>query len=419
MRSIDYLLIGGGLASVKAALQIREHDRRGTVLIVGEEPAFPYDRPPLSKEIIRRELSVKAIRCESRLSYLKHRIGVWRGSRVTRLQLDAAPGTRHPHRAELESGRRVRFAKALLATGGVPRKLEAVPGASLANVFALRSATDAQKIAAHARDGARAVVIGGGFIGVELAASLTQRGCAVTLVEQQDRLWPAFAPKELSDFLSDYLSARAVDVRCGDSVAAFHGSTALSSVQLRSGKQLQADFACVACGIVPRLELAEEAGLDVDDGLVVDEHLRSSHPDIFGAGDIARFHDPHFDISRRVEHYGQAEYTGLLAGANMSGEHRSYELLTYVWSDLFDLHIEAAGNESDYDRLIVRGSLEEKKALLLLLRNSRLMGYLGINASEADFGPMQLLIKRGTDLSGSLETLSDPTKPLAPLLQSS
>lgn len=418
MKSIDYLLIGGGLACEKAAQQIREHDRRGRVLIVGEEAHLPYNRPPLSKELVRGEVKPREIRLSSRLSYLRRRVGVLRSCTVDRLQLDVNSGTRYPHFAELSNGKEVRFRKALIATGGRPRRLEGVPGSDLANVLVLRSIDNAQRIASHAGAGKEVVVVGAGFIGVELAASLSQLGCTVTVVEQEERVWPSFAPEQLSSFMRSRLEEKGIAVRTGESVRAFHGSTALSSVELSSGEQLHADFACLACGIAPRLDLAEQAGLDVDDGLVVDEQLRSSHHDIYGAGDIARFRDPYFDVWRRVEHYGQAEYTGLLTGANMSGEERSYDLLTYVWSDVFDLHVEAAGLDREYDSVIVRGSFEDRKALLLLMRGGRLLGYVGVNASEADFGPLQLLIKRGADLSEAGETLGDPSKPLAPLLES-
>jgi NADPH-dependent 2,4-dienoyl-CoA reductase/sulfur reductase-like enzyme len=419
MKTVDYLLIGGGLASAKAARQIREQDKRGRIAIAGEEPQLPYDRPPLSKEIIRGELRPQEIRISGRFSYLTKRIAVWTKRRVTGLELDANPGRRYPHVASFENGKKVRFRKALLATGGTPCRLRGTVGSELANVFALRSVNDATRIAAHATQGARAVVVGGGFIGVELAASLSQRGCQVTLVEQASRLWPGFAPEALSSHLQSYLEHNGIGVRCNDSVRAFHGTTALSSVEFASGSHEGADFACIACGIDPRLDLAQAAGLEVNDGLVVDEQLRSSHEDIYGAGDIIRFYDPHFDEYRRVEHYGQAEYTGLLAGKNMAGADSAYDLLSYVWSDVFDLHIEAAGLEHGFESIVVRGSLEDQKALLLLIREGRILGYVGVNAGEADFGPLQMLIKRRVDVSSHRETLADPNKPLAPLLQSS
>ena len=417
MKSLDYLLVGGGLAAMKAATRIRDLDPKGSMLLVGEEPHAPYDRPPLSKELLRGEVRPKDIVCERRWFYLRRRIKMRTGARVVEFRMDANPEAARPHVARLSDGKQVAFRKALLATGGSPRRLEGVPGSKLAGVYVLRTVDHAQRIAARARQGAHAVVVGAGFIGLELAASLRQLGCEVTVLEQQPRVWAGFAPPEVSDYIERYLSEKGIGFRKEASLAAFHGTGEVSSVRTSGGEDLSCDFVCVCTGIEPRTELARSAGVDVDDGVVTDAQLRSSHADLYAAGDIAAVPDPYFNRRRRVEHYGQAEYTGLLAGENMTGGDRSYDLLSYLWSDMFDLHFEFAGDEHDYDEMVIRGDIEQNRALLLFLKEQRLSAYLGINAAEADFGPLQMVIKRGVDLSGARDQLTDPEFPLPKLLQ--
>lgn len=453
MERADYLLIGGGLASARAIRSIRQREPDAAVVLVTEEDRLPYDRPPLSKEIIRGEVSPKEIVSEEDGFYPANDVTTLIGVKVTALELGESR-----HTAVLSNGDSLIFRKALLATGGVPRRL-GVPGENRPGVHTLRNADDAVAIAEAARNGGSAVIIGAGFVGVELAASLAQRGMAVSVIETARELWPSFAPPDL---------ATVVRKRCEDEGITFHFGRRVErledSVVLDNGERLDASLVCVAVGIDPAIELAAAAGLTIGDGVVVNEHLQTSHPDVFAAGDIAQFPDPYFGTRRRVEHYGHAEYTGLLAGENMTGETKSYALLSYLWSDVFDLHLEAAGDPRMAARFVRRdpagggatagsgaagqpsagaaggsgtdgggsdaategaggsGAAAAESAppsfiLMGLSEEGRLVAYMALNRPDGELAPMQILIKKGLDLSGKEDRLADPSVQLVQLLK--
>mgnify|MGYP006266055637 CR=1 FL=1 len=456
MDHVDYLLIGGGLASAKAVQTIRSRDASGSIVLVAEEDRLPYDRPPLSKEIIRGELEPDEIASEGDSYYQDHGVTTRIGVKVTALELGD-----HHHRAVLSSGESISFTRALLATGGVPRRL-GVPGESLPGVHSLRNLDDALAIASAAA-GDRAVIVGAGFIGVELAASLRQRGMAVTVVEMADEIWPSFAPGELARAVRERCEARGVEFRFGRRVSAFEERSAAGdpagaggpapattevlnpergvAVVLDNGERIHADLACVAIGIEPALELAADAGLALADGVVVNEHLQSSHPDIFAAGDIARVPDPFFGDRRRVEHYGNAEYGGLLAGQNMTGETASFALLSYLWSDVFDMHLEAAGAPDLATRFVRRdpppgetpsgadpaaetaetaGLADTPPPSFMLIGldgEGKVVSYMALNRPDRDFAPLQILIKKGISVAGKEDQLADPSAPLVQVLK--
>lgn len=194
------------------------------------------------------------------------------------------------------------------------------------------------------------------------------------------------------------------------------GAGRVSSVKTQSGKEFPCDLVCIGAGIVPNVELAQQAGLAVDNGIVVNEYLQSSHPDIYAAGDVANYPDPFFNKRRRVEHWGHAEYCGQLAGQNMAGGQSPYGLLTYVWSDIFDLHLECAGDESEHDQILLRGQVQEMAFTALYLKKKVLKAYFAINTSAKEFPSLQRLIKHKKDLTGKEAQLQDPSVPIKSLL---
>jgi NADPH-dependent 2,4-dienoyl-CoA reductase/sulfur reductase-like enzyme len=187
-------------------------------------------------------------------------------------------------------------------------------------------------------------------------------------------------------------------------------------VATRSGKELPCDLVCIGVGIVPNVELAQGAGLAVDNGIVVNGRLQTSHPDIYAGGDVANYPDPYFDKRRRVEHWGHAEYCGQLAGDNMAGASRSYDLLTYVWSDIFDLHLEFAGDETEHDEILMRGQPRDKMFTLLYLKDKVLRAYFAVNTGAKDFPALQKLIKQRREVSGKEAQLQNPGIPVKNLL---
>jgi NADPH-dependent 2,4-dienoyl-CoA reductase/sulfur reductase-like enzyme len=410
MDSTTYLLIGGGLASSQAAKQLRQLDAQAAITLVGEESHVPYDRPPLSKDFLRGETPKERLFFDEPSFFEAQRINLKLGTAVK--TLDPAAKT-----VELSDGRSLRFEKALIATGGRPVHLK-IPGTDLPGVHYFRTLNDSMALAADTRSGSQAVMVGAGFIGLEVAASLTQRGVQVTVIETGPHIWPRFADEALARVIQQYCTAKGVTFRTGESVAEIRRQGRALSVQLASGAVLPCDVACIGVGIVPNVELARQAGLAVENGIVVDEYLQTSHPDIYAAGDVANYVDPLFGKRRRVEHWGHAEYSGQLAAQNMAGERRPYDLLTYVWSDIFDLHLEFAGDEQEHDKVLFRGKLEDLSCFMLYLKRQRLTAYFAINADNKDLPPLQTLIRSKTDLSGREAALQDRTIPLKSLLSS-
>ena len=402
-----YLLIGGGLASNQAAKQLRQLDPQSSITLVTDEQHVPYDHPPLSKDFLRGETPKNKVFFDDPAYYAAEQIDLKLGATVT--MLDPARKT-----ATLADGTTVRFDKALLATGGRPVRLK-IPGADLPGVHYLRTLDDAMSLAAAATPGSFAVVIGAGFIGLEVAASLTQRGVQVTVVEIGPHIWPRFAQKAIAGAIQDHCAAKGIAFRTGESVTEIQHQNGRFSVRLESGAVLPCHFVCIGVGIVPNVELALQAGLTVDNGIVADEYLRTSQPDIYAAGDVASYVDPLFGKRRRVEHWGHAEYSGQLAAQNMTGAHRPYDLLTYVWSDIFDLHLEFAGDEQEHDQLLLRGTLEGLSCIILYLKQHRLRAYFAINANNRDLPPLQKLIRKQTDLTGKEPALQDAAVPLKSL----
>jgi 3-phenylpropionate/trans-cinnamate dioxygenase ferredoxin reductase subunit len=395
-----YLLIGGGLTSNQAAKELRQHHREATITLVGAEPYVPYDRPPLSKEFMRGEKTSAQLFFDPEEYYRQQQIGLVLGTHVQRL--DAANKV-----AFLSDGNSIRFEKALVATGGRPVHLP-IPGADLPGVHYLRTLDDAARISAEARPGRRAVLIGGGFIGMELAASLTVRGVQATVVEASDHIWARFADSTLARAIQGYCEKKGVRFRTGDQVTEICGDGRPTSVKTASGEEVPCDFVCIGVGILPNVDLAQGAGLTVDNGIVVNEHLQTSNADVYAGGDVANYWDPLFVKRRRVEHWGHAEYCGQLAGQNMAGVRNTYDLLTYVWSDIFDLHLEFAGDESEHDEILLRGRFEDRSFTVLYLKQHVLTAYFAINPGGKDLPVLQNLIREKKNLSAKTAELQNP-----------
>ena len=400
MKSCTYLLIGGGLAAHNAAKKIRELDAAGSIVMICQEPHRPYDRPPLTKGFMQGKTPAEKVFLSEPEFYAQHHIEMLAGVAVTALDTQRKTAT-------LADGRGIAFDKALLAMGGRPTRLT-IPGVELPGVLTMRTLDDAQAISAQAAPGRHAVIIGGGFIGMELSASLTQRGARATILDSGPHIWSRFAGRELADYFQTYARQRGVVFHNSVAIDEIRGDDRAQSVAIQGGRDIPCDFVVVAAGIVPNVELAQQAGLTVDNGVVVDERLRTSHADLYAAGDLCNFYDPYAGRRRRVEHWGQADYTGALAGENMAGGQRNYDLLPYVFSDIFDLHLEFAGDEHQAQQTLLRGRYEDYAFAVLYLRDGVVSAFFSVNLKKKQFQPLQKLIEKRVDVRGKEKQLQDP-----------
>ncbi len=327
MVTYRYLIVGGGMTADAACRGIRGEDRDGTIGLVGAEAHPPYDRPPLSKKLWAGGTEESIWRGTSDLGVDLHL-----GRQIVSLDLDA-------HRATDEAGETYAYERLLLATGGSPRRL---PFASDAAVY-FRTLADYHHLRELTHGGARVVVVGGGFIGSEIASALAQNGCAVTMVFPDAGIGARIFPAELSAFVADYYRSKGVEVLAGETVTAIESGTPLRVVT-GGGRVLEAESVVAGLGIVPNTELASAAGLPVDDGIVVDQLGRvGGADDVFAAGDVARFPIPALGGHTRVEHEDHANTHGARVGGNMAGAKVAYDHLPFFYSDLFDLGYEAVG----------------------------------------------------------------------------
>ncbi len=351
MIKYDYVVIGGGLAGQRAAKGIRKVDSEGSAAVITQEPHVPYERPPLSKGYLMGKEDVGAVYPEDESWYEEIGVDVMQGVRATGVDAEA-------HVVELEDGRELTYRKLLLATGGRAWRLP-LPGADLGNVFTLRTIEDSDAIRAAAEGANQALVIGGGFIGSEVAASLTQVGVDVTMVFPESRLLERIVPEVFSDLLHSTFEDEGVRILSGTKPERLEGDGIVERAVLDSGETFGVDMVVMGVGIRLNTELAEGAGLELTERgeVIVDDHLRTSDPDIYAAGDIAAWPDPTFGTRLRVEHWDVARRQGLRAGRNMAGEKKPYTALPYFFSDMFDMGFEVWGSLMSWDETVVRGEI--------------------------------------------------------------
>jgi 3-phenylpropionate/trans-cinnamate dioxygenase ferredoxin reductase subunit len=324
-----YLVVGGGMTGDAACRGIRDHDPDGSIGVVGAEPHAPYARPPLSKALWKGKEESSVWRGTAELGVELHT-----GRRIVSLDLEGRYATD-------DAGERHGYEKLLLATGGTPRKLPSAPD----GVIHYRTLDDYRRLRELAGDGVRVAVVGGSFIGSEIAAALAMNGCRVTIAFPGAGIAAALYPRELSLFVNDYYRERGVEVLANERVASVTRAGDGFRVTTEPGREVPADVVVVGIGIVPNVELAERARLPVDDGILVDALGRvNGRDDVFAAGDAARFPVAALGGTRRVEHEDHANMHGRSVGANMAGAAEPYDHLPFFYSDLFDLGYEAVGD---------------------------------------------------------------------------
>jgi NADPH-dependent 2,4-dienoyl-CoA reductase/sulfur reductase-like enzyme len=364
MNSFELLIVGGGLTSARAIKSYREAGGGGRIALVSRDDSVPYHRPPLSKRYLRGETDREGTLVEPESFYAEEDVELLLSSTVERVRPSE-------QRVELAGGETLSYEKLLLAPGASPRRLD-VPGAGLDGVFTLRTLGDSTRIREAAASAGRAVAVGGSFIGMETAASLRSRGLDVALVELAETLFPILDAPELSRGLADLYRERGVELVLGDSVAAFRGDGRLEAVETAGGRTLPADLAVVGIGVVPETAFLEGSGIELDNGIVVDEAFRTSAAGVWAAGDAARFHDPVFGRTRRIEHWSNANYQGTEVGKAIAGADARYDSVSTFFTEVFGVTIKVFGDTSQAERRTVDESLET--FLALYVEEGRLAG---------------------------------------------
>ncbi len=367
-RNYRYVVVGSGLAGASAADGIREVDPEGPVLVLGREHDLPYHRPPLSKALWLGKKTVEEIFLHDREFYQERGIELRPGAEV--VGLDPRAKTVADSAGETYS-----WEKLLLATGGRPRRLQ-VPGGDLPQVCHYRTLSDYQRIREAASAGSSALVVGGGFIGSEMAAALQANQVKVTMVYGGPYLCDRVFPESLGRALESEYEQRGIAIHAGDVPTAFERQGDGLVAKTKAGREIAADFVIVGIGISPETRLAEMAGLEVDNGVVVDEELRTSNPDIYAAGDNAAFPYLALGARMRVEHWDHAVNQGRRAGRNMAGERARYDHMPYFFSDLFEFGYEAVGEVDSRLRVWADWQEENKRGVLYYLADDVVRGVM-------------------------------------------
>jgi 3-phenylpropionate/trans-cinnamate dioxygenase ferredoxin reductase subunit len=400
-----FVIVGASLAGAKAAETLRAEGFDGRVVLIGEEAERPYERPMLSKEYLRGEKPAARLYVHDEGFYA---IELMTGTRVQSLDSGA-------HEITLAGGARMSYSRLLLSTGAAPRPLP-LPGADLPGVVYLRRMGESDALRAAITAASRVVVIGAGWIGSEVAASARHLGAQVAIVAPEAVPLVRVLGPEVGGVYRDLHAGHGVDLHLSTQIEAIVGDGAASGVRTTDGVVIEGDLVVVGVGVTPRVELAKLAGLTVENGIVVDEFLATSVPDVFAAGDVAATWNTRYNKRIRMEHWANALNQGPVAARNMLGQHTAYEKLPYFYSDQYDLGMEYNGYADDWDRVVVRGDRSGPEFLAFWLKDGRVLA--GMNANIWDQGDdIKALIRSGASVDP--DRLADPSVPLADLLASS
>ncbi len=381
------MIIGGGLAGGYASISIRENDTKGSILLIANENHLPYDRVPLSKNYLYGKMPREALYFKKQDYYKSNKIQILSGKSV--IVLDVKEKF-----LILDDKSQIHFRKLLLATGGLARHLD-IPGSNLKNVFYLRTIEDSEAVKEAMQTAKNVVVIGGGFIGCELASSFTKKGIKTTIIEVGSKILGRVFDEETAVWVQNYFEKKGVKILTNTIPKQFiENDGKVVAIETQSGDKIKADFIAVGIGISPNVELAKNAGLGTDNGIWCNEYLQTSVPDMYAAGDVANFYSPVFGKQLRLEHYDLAIKQGKTAGTNMTGKLESLTELPYFFSFMFDIRIEVYGDMGKYDRVVVRGKPEEGHFVKMYLLDGVVNAVMLVNSKEDANSVKKLIMSR-------------------------
>jgi len=406
MEQYDILIVGAGHGGAQAAIALRQGKFAGSIAVIGDEPELPYERPPLSKEYLAGEKSFDRILIRQPAFWDEREVTMLPGRRVVAVDPVA-------HRVTTDDGAGIGYGKLIWATGGQARRLSC-DGHDLTGVHTVRTRADADRMIAELPEVTNAVVIGGGFIGLEAAAVLAKFGKQVTLLEALDRVMARVAGPDLSNFYQQEHRAHGVDVRLGVAVTALEGDDKVTGVRLADGKVVPADLVVVGIGIVPAVEPLIAAGAEGGNGVRVDAQCRTSLPDIFAIGDCAlhanRFAD---GAAVRLESVQNATDQATVAAKTILGEEVAYEATPWFWSNQYDLKLQTIGLSIGYDQAVVRGDPATRSFSVVHLKQGKVIALDCVNATR-DYVQGRKLVEAGAVIDAA--RLADVSVPLKELI---
>ncbi len=415
---VKYLLVGGGLACSAAAQEIRRRDATGEVLLVAQEIYRPYHRPSLSNEYLKRDRSRADLATVPHEWFGTHQIELRTGRRVA--SLDTARST-----ATLDDGQAVSYDRLLLAVGATPNRLM-IPGSDLPNIFYLRTLEDADRLQ-HAIDVAKrtgrrhsrgigrgtVAIIGGGFLGTELASSLTQIGLHVELLIDEPHPWPYTAGEQVGHFIVDHLRAHDVSVHVDAHVSRLEGDGRAQRVVMSSGEQIECDFVIVAIGVTPNRQILRNTPIAAETAILVGPDCRTNVTNIFAAGDCSAVFDPLFGKHRLIDHWESAAMTGEIAGANMTGADERYDVVNHHVVALFGLPIHVWGERRVVHHRILRNSGPATFVEFGVAIDGRIGQVMRVGSAGEDSNLLERVVRSRLQASGRENALRDPTIPIA------
>ena len=396
------VIIGCGQAGGQAAASLRQEKYEGPITMIGQEPYIPYQRPPLSKQYLSGEQEKEKLSLRQESFYSEKEINLKLGTSV--LSLD--PEKRE---LQLENGETVTYDKLLVATGGRPRKLE-VDGHTLKGIHYLRNIDDVDAIKTQMNTSQNLVIVGGGYIGLEVASVAIKRGLTVSVLEMESRILERVTTEEMSAFYHQLHTDEGVNILTSTQAKAFKGSETVESV-VCGDHEIPADLVIVGIGILPNTEMAEAAGLETNNGLVVDEHCRTSNEHIFAAGDCTNHPNPILNRRLRLESVPNAMEQGRVAASNMLGGSKSYASMPWFWSDQYEHKLQMVGFSKDSDQSVVRGDMESKSFTVFYLKDGSIIAADSVNNPKEFMASKQLVGKKA-----SIEALADTSIELKTLI---